>query len=106
MIARHVTMRLKPNSAEEFTWTIEKKVIPLLQKQQGFEDEITFLVRDGREAVGISFWKKQEQADAYNLEGYPDVLKALANILDGTPQVRCGEVCNSTFHKIASSVAV
>jgi hypothetical protein len=106
MIARHVTMHLKTNSAEDFTRTLEKEVIPLLQKQQGFKDEITFLVRDGQEAVGISFWEKQENADAYNREGYPEVLKALAKVLDGTPQVRNGEVCNSTSHRIATAVAV
>ena len=106
MIARHVTMRLKTNSAEEFTRTFEKEVIPLLQKQKGFENEITFLVRDGQEAVEISFWENQENADAYNREGYPEVLKALEKVLDGTPQVRSGEVCTSTSHKIATEVAV
>jgi hypothetical protein len=34
------------------------------------------------------------------------VLKALGNVVEGTPQVRTFEVCNSTFHKIAAPVAV
>ena len=105
MIARNVTMRLKANSVAEFTQTLEKEIIPLLRKQKGFEDELTFIVPDGREAVGISLWDKQENADAYSRGSYPEVVKALAKVLDGTPHVRNWEVCNSTSHKIAAAVA-
>ena len=35
MFARMVSLQLKPNSVAEFTQTIEKDVIPLLQKQPG-----------------------------------------------------------------------
>ena len=105
MIARNVTMRLKPNCVAEFTQTLEKEIIPLLRKQKGFEDELTFIVPGGGEAVGISLWDKQENADAYSQGKYPEVLKALAKVLEGTPQVRNWEVCNSTSHKIAAAVA-
>jgi hypothetical protein len=33
------------------------------------------------------------------------VLKTLAKVTDGTPKVQTGEVVNSTFHKIAATVA-
>lgn len=105
MIARHVTMRLKTNNVAEFTQTLEKDVLPLLRKQKGFEDEITFIRPGAREALGISFWDKQENADAYIRDSYPEVLKALAKVLDGTPQVQNWEVANSTSHRIAAAVA-
>jgi hypothetical protein len=105
MIARNVTMQLKPNSVPEFTRTLEKEVIPLLRKQKGFEDELTFVVAGGREAVGISLWDKQEDADAYSRASYPEVLKVLARVLDGAPQVQTWEVSNSTAHKIAAAAA-
>jgi hypothetical protein len=105
MIARNVTMHLKANSVPEFTNTLEKEIIPLLRRQKGFEDELTFIVPGGREAVGISLWDKKENADAYSRDRYPEVLKALAKVLEGTPQVQNLEVCNSTSHKIAAAVA-
>ena len=105
MIARNVTMRLKANSVAEFTQTLEKEIIPLLRRQKGFEDEITFIGPAGREAVGISFWDKQENADAYSRGSYQEVLKTLAKVLDGTPQVQTWEVANSTCHKVAAAVA-
>jgi len=105
MIARNVTMHLKANSVAEFTQTLEKEIIPLLRKQKGFQDEITFSVPGKSEAVGISFWDKQENADAYSRGSYQEVLKTLAKVLVGTPQVQTWEVANSTFHKIAAAVA-
>ena len=101
MFTRHVTMRLKPNSVPEFTRTFENEVLPLLRKQDGFKDEIT-LVQGGIEALGISFWDKKEQAETYDRNAYPQVLKALAKVVDGTPKVQTYEVANSTVHEIAA----
>ncbi len=105
MFARHVSMLLKPNSAPEFTKTIEQEILPLLRKQKGFQDVITFVASDGREAIGISLWDQKENAEAYKSGTYPEVLKALAKVAEGTPQVRTFEVANSTFHKIAARAA-
>ena len=102
MFARTVRMQLKPNSGAEFTQMVEKDVIPVLRKQQGFKDEITFLPADGKEAVAISLWEHKENAEAYNRGAYPDVLKAVAKVIEGTPQVQTSEVSNSTWHKIAA----
>src|ERR1700674_468850 len=105
MFARSLTIRLKPNSIGEFTRLIETESLPTLRKQKGFQDELTFVVAGGAEAVAISLWDKKENAEAYGREGYPGVLKALGKAVEGTPQVRTYEVCNSTFHKIAARVA-
>jgi hypothetical protein len=103
MFARTVRMHLKPNSWTQFTQTMEKDVIPLLRKQPGFRDEVTFLPADGSgDAVAISFWEKRENADAYQRGAYSEVLKAVAMVADGTPNVLTSEVSNSTWHKIAA----
>ena len=104
MLARNVLLHLKPNSVADFTHTIEKEIIPLLRKQKGFQDELTFIDPDGLEAVGISLWDREEDAEVYNRGTYKDVLKALARVIDGTPQIQNFEVSNSTFHKIAARV--
>jgi heme-degrading monooxygenase HmoA len=102
MFAQNVHMQLKSNSGTQFTQTLEKEVIPLLRKQQGFRDEIAFLVPNGTEAYSISFWESKETADAYNRAGYPEVLKALAKVVEGTPQLQTYEVCNSTIKQISA----
>ena len=103
MFARLVTMKLKANSAEEFSRLIDNEILPLLRKQNGFRDEITFISR-GR-ALGISLWDKQEDAVAYKGTGYPEVLKTLSKVLKGRPTVETFEVANSTLHKLAAKAA-
>src|SRR5260370_35711701 len=106
MFARSVSIRLKTNCIAEFTRVIEKDALPLLRKQKGFQDELTFVGPDGGEAVAISLWSEKRNADSYGRNGVPGVLKALGKGIEGTPQVRTFEVCNSTFHKIATPVGV
>lgn len=103
MYTRNVSMKLKANSAPEFTRTLEKEIIPLLRRQKGFQDEISFVAPERNEAVAISFWDKKENAEAYNRETYPEVLKALSKVVEGTPRVETFEVANSTSHEIAAS---
>src|SRR5438105_692006 len=104
MFARKVSMHLKPNCVNEFTDRIEKEIIPLLRKQKGFRDEITFVRSGGTEAVGISLWDQKENAEAYNRGTYAEVQKALAKVIEGTSQVETYDVSNSTFHKLGATV--
>ena len=106
MFARRVYMHLKPNSVAELTQRLEKEIIPLLRKQKGFQDEITFVAPSGTEAFGISLWDRAESAEAYNRGTYPEVTKLLATVVDGPPQVETFNVANSTFHKIAAAVTI
>jgi len=98
-------MKLKANSMKEFTQTLENEVIPVLRKQKGFKDEITLVAPERKDAVAISFWDKKEDAEAYNREKYPEVLKTLSKVVDGTPKVESFEVANSTSHQIAAKAA-
>jgi hypothetical protein len=102
MYARTVRMQLKPNSVPEFTRIMEKELIPLLRKQTGFKDEITFVPSGGKEAVAISLWDKKENAEAYDRAGYAEVLRTVSKVVEGTPHVQTSDVSNSTWHKIAA----
>jgi hypothetical protein len=105
MFARSISFRLKSDTnIAAFTKLIETEALPMLRQQKGFLDEMTLCASGGRDAVGISLWDQKESADAYNSQGYPAVLKALRNLIEGTPQVQTYEVANSTFHKIAARV--
>ena len=104
MFARNVSIHLKSNMLSDYTRTFEKEVLPLLRKQNGFKDEITFASSGGTDVTAISLWDNKANAEAYNTKAYPEVLKALAKFIEGTPKVQTGEVVNSTFHKIAVGV--
>jgi hypothetical protein len=104
MFARKVSMHLKPNSAAELTRRIDKEIIPLLRKQEGFQDEINFITAGGEDAFAISLWDRREDAETYNRGTYPAVARLLATVVEGTPQVETYEVTNSTFHRIPAAV--
>jgi len=104
MYARHVSCQLKPNKREELTRMFDGEILPLLQKQTGFNDEITFVDHDGRQVLAISLWDSKASADAYSREAYPQVLKTLGQVIEGAPQVREFEVVSSTFHKTSPTV--
>jgi heme-degrading monooxygenase HmoA len=103
MFGRQVTMKLKANSAAELTRIADKEIIPMLRKQKGFRDETTLIAPERSEAIANSFWDTKEDAEAYNRSSYPEVLKTLSSVLDGTPTVKTFEFANSTFHTAAAA---
>ncbi len=99
MFGRQITMKLKANSAKELTRLNDNEIIPMLRKHKGFRDETTFIAPERSEAVANSFWDSKEDAEAYSRVGYPEVLKTLSSVLDGTPTVKTFEFAKSTFHQ-------
>ena len=104
MYARNVTFRIKANMQSDFTHTFESQILPLLQKQKGFKEEITLCNPGSQDAVSISLWKHKSKADDYNTRIYPEVLKTLAKVIDGTPRVQTFETVVSTFHSVHAAV--
>ena len=84
MFARNVSIHLKSNTLSDYTRTFEKDVLPLLRKQNGFKDEITFAGPGGVDVTAISMWENKNDADNYNTNTYPQVLKTLARFIEGT----------------------
>ena len=105
MYSRNVRIKLRPNAAPEFSRILEEKIIPLLRKQVGFQDEIFFVSPKRNEAMAISFWDEQVNAEAYNHVAYLDVLKLLSKVVDGMPVVETFEVANATFRESAANAA-
>ena len=104
MYARNVSFRLKSNMQSDYTKTFEDQVLPLLRKQKGFKDDITLCNPNSQDAVSISLWDNKNNADDYNTRNYPEVLKTLAKVIDGTPRVQTFETVMSTFHNVPVAV--
>ena len=104
MFARTVSIHLKSNMLSDYMRSFENDTLPLLRKQKGFKDEITLSSPGTQEAVSISLWDNKNNADEYNTNTYPQVLKTLANVIDGTPRVQTFETVISTFHNVTVAV--
>jgi hypothetical protein len=101
MFARNVSIHLKSNMLSDYTRSFENDILPLLRKQKGFRDEITLSNPSSLDAIAISLWETRADAEAYNTNTYPEVLKTFARMIDGTPKVQTFEAVTSTFHKVA-----
>jgi heme-degrading monooxygenase HmoA len=101
MFARVVSIRLKSDTVSDYTHTFEAEILPLLRKQKGFKDELALSNPNSQDFVAISLWDNKTDAEAYNTNTYPSVLKISQGMIEGTPTVQTFEVVNSTFHKLA-----
>jgi hypothetical protein len=99
MFARNISIHLKSNMLSDYTRVFDKDVLPLLRKQNGFKDEITLAGPGGVDVTAISLWENKNDADTYNTNTYPTVLKTLARFIEGTPQVHTFDVVSSTVQK-------
>jgi hypothetical protein len=101
MFARNVSIHVKSNMLSDYTRTFENDILPLLRKQKGFRDEITLSNPGSLDVIAISLWENKADAEAYNTNTYPEVLKTFARVIDGTPKLHTFEAVTSTFHNVA-----
>jgi hypothetical protein len=101
MFARNISFHLKSNMLSDYTRTLENEILPLLRKQKGFKDEITLSNPGSTDVITTSLWENKADADAYNTNAYPEVLKTVARMIDGAPKVQTFEKVTSTFHHVA-----
>jgi len=93
--ARNVHFQIKTGKEKEFTTLVENEVIPMLRKQSGFQNELTFVNPD--EAVGVSLWDDRKSAEAYHASTYPKILAKLNPVIVGTPTVKTYDVTATTL---------
>ena len=93
--ARNVKFTVKSGKVDEFNRLMHTEVLPLMKKEKGFRHNITAL--DETTGMSISVWDDRACLDNYNTKVYPEVLKKLETVLEGTPRVENYEKVFSTI---------
>ena len=91
--ARNVHFQIKSGKEVEFNSLFEKEVLPMLRKQDGFQEEVTLVNPKG--AQFISLWDNRKNAETYEKATYPQVLAKLTTFLVGTPNVETYETAST-----------
>jgi len=91
--ARNVHFQIKSGKETEFNNLFEKEVLPILRKQDGFQEEVTLVNPKG--AHFISLWDNRKNAETYEKATYPQVLAKLTPCIVGTPNVETYETASS-----------
>jgi heme-degrading monooxygenase HmoA len=102
LFVRTVTLNLKPNTLKDFHRIVETDVVPMLRNQKGFRDQLICEAAERNDILAISLWETKEDAEAYNKTGYPEALKKLSTIINGTPRVETFVLAFSSLHKVAA----
>ncbi len=101
MFTRVVELKAKPGKTSELTSTLSEWVLPILAKQQGFQDEIILVSNtDPGEMLALSFWNNREDAERYHHEQFPRISEMLRPLCEGGPVDFTFDVSTSTAHNI------
>jgi len=106
MIARHIEINLKPDRYNEFKTLYENEILPIMQRQTGFLDELA-LVGEGKTErhMVVTLWKTKTDVENYNKREFPKILEMVKPFLNGTPKVEYFTVEHTTFRKVESVAA-
>ena len=96
---RHVHFTVRNNKVDEFNRLMKGEVLPLLKAQKGFCQEVTLLGKNNT-GMSVSVWDDRASAETYNTKTYPEVLKKLNPVLDGTPRVETFETVLTDMPKV------
>ena len=89
---------VKAGKVEEFTRLIHAEVLPLMAKQTGFRQDLT--VMNTGTGMSMSLWDNRTSAETYNTKTYPEVLKKLNPVLEGTPRIEAYDTVLTTIPNV------
>ena len=106
MFTRVVEIETKTGKGKDLSSALNEKVLPILQRQPGFVDEITLVSSDEPDRIlALSFWTTEADAERYNREQFSTVSEILKPLYERAPKVTTYNVDISTTHKIAKGKA-
>jgi heme-degrading monooxygenase HmoA len=97
---------IKPERVNEFRTLYENEILPLLQRQSGFLDEISLVTENKIDRhVALTLWKTKNDVESFHRREYSRMLEMLKPFVIGTPTLEYFTVEHSTFRKVESVAA-
>jgi quinol monooxygenase YgiN len=94
--ARNVNFTVKNGKVDEFNRLMKTEILPLMKGQKGFCQDLTVL--HSNTGMSMSVWDDRASAETYNRTIYPEVLKKLHAVLEGTPRVETYDTVHELLH--------
>ena len=94
--ARNVHFTVRNGKVDEFNRLMNTEILPLLKNEKGFRQDLTLL--GSNTGMSISVWDDRACAETYNTKTYPEVLKKLNPVLEGTPRVDTYDTIFTMIH--------
>jgi hypothetical protein len=105
MIARIVTCTVQRAKVNEFRALLNDKLLPLVQTQPGFVENIEALDPNTGQFSCTTLWNSRSDVDKYDNGVFPEVASKMSPLLQGNPTVQTLPVENSSSHRVRAAAA-
>jgi heme-degrading monooxygenase HmoA len=105
MIARIITCTVTPSKVAEFRTLLDSTILPRVQSQPGFVDNIEALDPDTGQFACTTLWDTRTDVENYDNSVFPEIAANISPLLNGNPTVQTLPVENSSTHGVRAAAA-
>ena len=105
MIARIVTCTVTPSKVSEFRTLLNNTLLPKIQSQHGFVENIEALDPNSGQFSSTTLWKNRSDVENYDNGVFPEIAAKMSPLLNGNPVVQTLPVENSSEHNVRTAAA-
>jgi hypothetical protein len=105
MFARIITCTVQTAKISEFRKLVNDQLLPLIQSQPGFVENIEALDPSTGQFSCTTLWNSRSDIENYDNGVFPEVAAQLSPLLQGNPVVQTLPVENSSTHHVRAAAA-
>jgi hypothetical protein len=105
MLARIISCTVQPARVNEFRNLLNNKLLPVVQSQPGFLENLEALDPNTGQFSCTTLWKSREDVERYDNDVFPEIVSKMSPMLQGNPVVQTLPVENSSTHHVRAAAA-
>lgn len=105
MIARVITCNVTPSKVPEFRSLLNTTLIPRVQSQPGFVENVESLDPVSGQFSCTTLWQSRTDLDNYDNSAFPEIAAKMSPLLSGNPTVQTLPVENSSTQHVRAATA-
>ena len=105
MYSRTVTCTIVPSKVNEFKNELNNELLPRIQEQKGFIDNLESLDPTTGEFSCTTLWETKADVDNYNNGLFQEIAAKLGPLMQDAPAVKTLPVENSSAHDVRAGRA-
>ena len=105
MVARIISCTVQPAKVNEFRTLLNNKLLPMVQSQPGFVENVEALDPNSGQFSCTTLWRSREDIEHYDNSVFPEVASKMSPMLQGNPVVQTLPVENSSAHHVMRAAA-
>jgi quinol monooxygenase YgiN len=105
MIARIITCTVTPSKVPEFRTLLNNTLLPKVQAQPGFVENIEALDPNTGQFSCTTVWQSRTDVENYDNSAFPEIAAKMSPLLTGNPTVQTLPVENSSVNRVRAAAA-